>query len=60
MTLHLGCKNMWAVSKLLKDKLADEVGIPTMIVEADLCDGRVFSSDGIRAQLSDFFNTMLV
>jgi len=51
---------MWAVSKLLKDKLADEVGIPTMIVEADLCDGRVFSSDGIRAQLSDFFNTMLV
>ena len=60
LTLHIGCKNMWAVSKLLKDKLADEVGIPTMVVEADFCDGRVFSSDGVRAQLSDFFNTMLV
>ena len=60
LTLHLGCKNMWAVSKLLKDRLADEVGIPTVVVEADLCDGRVFSADGIRAQLSDFFNTMLV
>jgi len=32
----------------------------TETTEADLCDGRVFSADGIRAQLSDFFNTMLV
>ena len=60
LTLHIGCKNIWAVGKLFKDKIADEVGIPTLIVEADFCDGRTFSSQGIRAQLSDFFNTMLV
>lgn len=60
LTLHLGCKNMWAVSKLLKDRIADEMGIPTLVVESDSCDGRVFSSEGIRAQISDFFNTMLL
>ncbi len=59
LTLHLGCKNMWAVSKILKDRLADEAGVPTLAVEADFCDGRVFSSDGIRAQIKDFINTML-
>ena len=40
--------------------VADEVGIPTLIVGADFCDARVFSDEGIRVQLSDFFNTMLV
>ena len=60
LTLHLGCKNMWAVSKLLKDKIADEVGIPTLTVETDFVDARVFSAEGIRAQIKDFFNTMLV
>lgn len=59
LTLHLGCKNVWAVSKLLKDKLADELGIPTLCVEADFCDGRVFSAEGIKSQISDFFSTML-
>jgi len=59
MTLHIGCKNMWAVQKLFKDKMADALGIPTLIVEVDFCDGRVFSSESIRAHVSDFFNTMM-
>ncbi|GAF80306.1 unnamed protein product, partial [marine sediment metagenome] len=59
MTLHIGCKNMWAVQKLFRDKMADELGIPTLIVEVDFCDARVFSSEGIRAHISDFFNTMM-
>jgi len=59
MTLHIGCKNMWAVQKLFRDKIADELGIPVLIVEVDFFDGRVFSSEGIRAHISDFFNTMM-
>jgi len=59
MTLHIGCKNMWAVQKLFRDKIADELGIPTLIVEVDFFDERVFSSEGIRAHISDFFNTMM-
>jgi len=59
LTVHIGCKNVWAVQKLFKDKIADEVGIPTLVVEADFCDGRPFSGESIRAQISDFFNTMM-
>jgi len=59
MTLHIGCKNIWASQKLFKDRLADELGIPTLLVEVDFCDGRVFSSESIRARISDFFNTMM-
>ena len=59
MTLHIGCKNMWAVQKLFKDKMADELGIPVLIVEVDFFDGRVFSPESIRAHISDFFNTMM-
>ena len=60
VTAHIGCKNMWAVAKLLKDKLADELGIPMLVVEADFCDARPFSGEEIRARLNDFFNTVLV
>ena len=59
LTLHIGCKNIWAAQKLFKDKVADELGIPTLLVEVDFCDGRVFSAESIRAQISDFFNTMM-
>jgi len=60
LTLHIGCKNIWALQKLFKDRLADELGIPTVIAEVDFCDGRVFSAEGIKAKLSDFFNTIIV
>jgi len=59
LTLHIGCKNIWAVQKLFKDRLADELGIPAVIAEVDFCDGRVFSAESIRAQISDFFNTIM-
>ena len=59
LTLHIGCKNIWAVQKLFKDKLADELGIPAVIAEVDFCDARVFSSEGIRAKISDFFTTVM-
>jgi benzoyl-CoA reductase/2-hydroxyglutaryl-CoA dehydratase subunit BcrC/BadD/HgdB len=60
LTAHIGCKNMWAMHKLFKDKLASELGIPTLIVEADIADARPFSSEDQKAQISDFFNTVMV
>jgi hypothetical protein len=55
MTVHLGCKNIWGVAKLFKDRLSDEVGIPCLIAEADFCDGRVFSAENIRSRIAEFF-----
>ncbi len=59
MTIHQGCKNIWAVSKLVKDTIADELGIPSLAVETDFCDWRVFPPEDTRAQITDFMKTML-
>jgi len=56
---HVACKSNWAVMKLVKDKLYDELGIPTLILEMDLFDPRVASSDTIKAQFDKFFTTVM-
>ena len=42
--------------KLVKDRIYDELGIPTLIFELDLMDPRVTSMDRIKAQFDDFFS----
>lgn len=59
LTLNLGCKNAWALAKLLKDEIADKVGIPTFVLEVDILDGRFLSGESIRASMKDFLSTML-
>lgn len=54
---HVACKSNWAVMKLVKDKLYDELGVPTLILEMDLFDPRITSSDSIKAQFDKFFTT---
>jgi len=53
---HVACKSNWAVIKLIKDKLHDELGIPTLVLEMDLFDPRVASTDALKAQFDSFFN----
>ena len=57
---NIGCKNMWAIIKLVKDSIADEVGIPTLTFECDSGDDRVVSSDSIRAIIKEFMETMVM
>lgn len=59
MTLNFGCKSAWALAKLLKDEIADQVGIPSLVLEVDLLDGRIISGDSVRETISDFVTTML-
>lgn len=54
----IACKNSWGIAKLIKDKIYDEVGIPTAIFEIDVMDPRVVSSETIRATLEDFFSVL--
>lgn len=56
---NTGCKATWAIIKLVKDKIADELGIPTMIIDMDLFDPRVTSSDAIKDQFDRLFTTVL-
>jgi benzoyl-CoA reductase/2-hydroxyglutaryl-CoA dehydratase subunit BcrC/BadD/HgdB len=53
---HVACKGNWPIMKLVKDRIYDELGIPTLIFELDLMDPRVASMDRIKAQFDDFFS----
>jgi len=53
------CKSNWAVAKLVKDKIQEDVGIPVCNLELDLFDDRIASSDAIKGQLGQYFDLML-
>jgi len=53
---HVACKSNWAVANLVKDKLHDELGIPTLLLEMDLFDPRITSSDTLKSRFDDFFD----
>jgi len=51
---HVACKSSWAIAKLVKDRIYDVLGIPTMNVELDMFDSRVASSDQLKATFTEF------
>jgi len=60
ITGHVACKSNWAVYKLVKDKLEEELGIPLLIFEVDLFDPRLIDPDGVKAKLEEFFETRVL
>ncbi len=52
---HIGCKNAWAIAKLIKDRIEDELGIPVLLFETDLLDPRITPLETIKARFNDFF-----
>lgn len=56
---NVACKHAWATIKLVKDRIKDELDIPTLTFDLDFVDPRVKSSDAIKSQLEDFFTTIL-
>jgi len=54
---HVACKHNWAIIKLVKDRIYDELGIPTLIFECDVYDPRIASSDEIKTRFDDFFES---
>ncbi len=56
---NVACKSNWAVAKLVKDKIQEEMGIPICNIELDLFDDRIASSDTIKMQLGEYFEMIL-
>ncbi len=56
---HVACKNAWAISKLLKDRMKDELDLPVLMFEVDIWDPRITSLEVMKAKLSDFFEINL-
>ena len=51
---HVACKSNWAMAKLVKDRIYDELGIPTLNFELDIFDPRVSSAEDIKHTLGRF------
>ena len=56
---HVACKNAWGISKLVKDRIEDELNLPVLLFEVDIFDPRITSLEGMKAKLNDFFEIRL-
>jgi benzoyl-CoA reductase/2-hydroxyglutaryl-CoA dehydratase subunit BcrC/BadD/HgdB len=56
---HIACKSNWAIAKLVKDRIQDEVGIPVLNLQLDLFDPRVLSAEAIKTTLDRFMTTVV-
>ncbi|WAC08506.1 MAG: 2-hydroxyacyl-CoA dehydratase family protein [Thermodesulfobacteriota bacterium] len=56
---NLSCKQGWAMSKLLGDRLEDELGIPSVRFEIELCDKRTCPPDEFKHRIGSFVETIL-
>ncbi len=56
---HMACKHSWAVAKMLGDALQEQAGIPSFKWETDLLDTRFTPHASAKAQLAEFFETLI-
>lgn len=57
---HVGCKHTWASAKMVSDMIQDKYGIPTLYLDLDCIDGRYKSGDEIKAQIAEYFETVVM
>lgn len=56
---NLACKHGWAISKLLADRLEDELDIPSVRFEIELSDKRTCPPEEFKQRLGNFVETVL-
>lgn len=57
---HVGCKHTWASAKMITDMIQQKYGLPTLFIDLDAIDGRYKSGDEIKAQISEYFETVVM
>ncbi|MGI5985906.1 MAG: 2-hydroxyacyl-CoA dehydratase [Clostridiales bacterium] len=57
---HVGCKHTWASAKMVSDMVQEKYGLPTLFIDLDAIDGRYKSSDEIKAQIKEYFETVVM
>ena len=55
---HAGCREACACIKMVKDGLMEKLGIPTLVVDMDLCDSTFVTTDQIKDKLEGFFEIL--
>lgn len=56
---HVGCKHTWASGKIVTDYVQEKYGLPTLYVDVDAIDPRYKSNDELRAQISDYMESVV-
>ena len=56
---NLGCQHNWPITKLVKDKIYDELGIHTLVLATDFFDPRPVSSAEVKRKVEDFMSLVL-
>ncbi|NCC66879.1 MAG: 2-hydroxyacyl-CoA dehydratase, partial [Clostridia bacterium] len=57
---HVGCKHTWASAKMVSDMVQDKYGLPTLYLDLDCIDGRYKSIDEVKAQIAEYFETVVM
>lgn len=55
---HIGCKQGCAMIRPLRDILRDKLGIPTLVIDADIIDPTVISIENLKNKLESFFEML--
>ena len=55
---HVGCKHSWAEQRMVTDIVEKKYGAPVLAFDLDSGDIRYKSQDDVKAQISDFFETL--
>jgi benzoyl-CoA reductase/2-hydroxyglutaryl-CoA dehydratase subunit BcrC/BadD/HgdB len=55
---HYSCREACACIKVVKDGLMEKMGIPTLVVDMDLCDATFVTTDQIKDKLEGFFEIL--
>ena len=53
------CKRAWGSLRLLSDRLKEDVGIPTVTLDADSWDGRITSMPVVKEKIEDFIEAII-
>jgi len=57
---HVGCKHTWATAKMVSDMIQAKYGLPTLYLDLDCIDGRYKSNDEVKAQMAEYFETVVM
>ena len=55
---HIGCRQACALIRAVKDKLKDEAGIPTLVLDCDIMDPSLTPEGDMRDKLEGFFEML--
>ena len=55
---HIGCRQTCATTRIIKDTLMDQAGVPTLIVDHDLADPTYAPAEQLQDKLDEFFELL--